>query len=136
MAYREVEKSLSTRVVELIRALQVLADSAKAVREGRLHQIIPLSGQVRALLTDRSTQAGPLLLEIARFLGQPIELFSMPEVTDPPLPGSLAEGLVLHVRGFPVTTHRQLPAQEAVHIEDFLDRRLLWYEGTRYSVRT
>ena len=62
--YRELDKPLAWRLGELLQSLLVLRDSLRGLRDQQLHQIIPLSGQLRALLTERSGQAAPLLREI------------------------------------------------------------------------
>jgi hypothetical protein len=48
-------------MVELLRALQLIFDSILAVRTGRLQHLISLSGQLRALLTERSSKADRLI---------------------------------------------------------------------------
>lgn len=134
MTHSELQKSFAVRLVELARGLQVVSDAVLALRAGRAHQVIPLSGQLRALLTDTTKHAGPLLLDIAAHFGETIEVFLMPEVGD--LPQVLQRTVTMHIAGFPISLHRQLPSQRRVTIEEFLNHRLLRHGETSFSVRT
>jgi hypothetical protein len=49
-----VPKDLGYRVLELLGSLQVIQDSLQLVRAGRVHQLIPVYGQLRAILRERS----------------------------------------------------------------------------------
>ena len=64
--YQPIPKPLGFRIQELMQSLQVIRDSLGAVRQGRLHQIIPVYGQLRALLSEKSKGNHPLLLDIAK----------------------------------------------------------------------
>lgn len=134
--YREIGKSLATRTVELVRALQLIRDSVGFMRAGQVRYLAPLSGQLRALLTDRSTKNEPLLLGISDALGLPLRVYSMPGIGDPEIPVELKGNLVLRVAGFPITVARQYTAQLETSFPELLDRDILFFKGNRYSART
>lgn len=133
--YREVSKSLAVRMVELLNALQILNDSISSIRNGRIHHLIVLSGQLRSLLTERSPKAGPLLFEIATLLGRDLELYSMPDAADPAFPEELKDEMLFHVSGLPLTVEKQIPAQQKISLESFLDTNLINLRGKHYSPR-
>lgn len=133
--YREIGKPLAVRMVELLRALQLIFDSILAVRTGRLQHLISLSGQLRALLTERSSKADPLLLELAKLLGKSLDIYCMPDVDNPEFPESLRKNMVLHVTGFPITIRRQFAAQRKLSFSGFLDYQIIHFKGTRYTPR-
>ena len=135
-AHEEVEKNIGHRLEELIQSLFVIRDSLELVRKGERHQLIPLYGQLRALLCDKSqTKNKPLLRSLAESVDVSLDVHCMPGVDDPRFPEELRESLVFHLSGFPVTLRRQLPAQITVALEDFIERDILHYKERRYSVR-
>jgi hypothetical protein len=133
--FRPVAKSLAFRLLELVRALQVIADSLKSVQEGRVHHLASLSGQLRALLTERSKQAEPLLLSVAKIFGDSLDIYCMPDVDDPTFPAELRKKTLLHVAGFPITTRQQFPAQRKLAFSSFLDQPIILYKGNKYTSR-
>lgn len=132
--YKPIPKPLGYRIQELIQSLQVIRDSLEAVRQGHLHQFIPLYGQLRALLSEKRKGNQPLLLTIAKEIGMQLEIYAMPGVDDDKaLPSELKKDLLLHLAGFPVSLHRELPGQCLITIEKFLDQKILIYEQKRYT---
>jgi hypothetical protein len=131
--YEPIPKLLGDRVQELLQALQVIRDSIEAVRRQRkLHQIIPVYGQLRALLSEKSKGNHPLLLTIAKELGEPLTFYCMPEPGN--LPDDLKKNAIFHLSGFPVTLEQELPAQSLTTTEAFLDKQILIYNERPYSV--
>lgn len=123
------------RLGELAQALQVIGDCLGGVRSGRSHLIVPIYGQLRSLLTERSRKAGPLLLEVAHNYGIELPIFAMSEPGPAAPPGSLGEKLHVHMAGFPISVTRQLGNQELITADQLLDRRLVFIKGTVYTVR-
>ena len=72
-------KTIGDRVIELTKALQVIRDSLNLIRQGKTYQIIPLCGQLRALLTDKSQSKKnkPLLVDLAVLLQKRLSVFAM-----------------------------------------------------------
>ena len=128
----DIPKPLTYRIQELIQSLQVVGDSVEAVQQRRLYQLIPLYGQLRALLCEKSKSNQPLLLTIAREIGMQLSLYCMPDVNDKNVPLGFKEDLVLHLSGFPVSIEKELPGQHIVKLEDFLNRKILFFKGREH----
>ena len=109
-----------------------MGDSLEAVRQGRLYQLIPLYGQLRALLTEKSKGNQPLLLTISEEIGMELNLYCMSDVEDKDLPSEFKQDLVLHLSGFPVAIEQELPGQHIIKLEDFLNREILFFKGREY----
>ncbi len=124
------------RTVELVRALQLIHDAIGRVRQGEVRYLAAMAGQLRALLTERTRTADPLLLHLASVLKQELNVYCMPDVNDPEFPPSLKDALLLHIAGFPVTANRQLAAQVPLAIEDLLARDIIFFRDRKYTVRT
>jgi hypothetical protein len=130
--YQKIRKPLLYRIQELIQSLQVMSDSLEAVKQGRLYQLIPLYGQLRALLSEKSKDNQPLLLTIAEEIGMQLNLYCMSDVNDKDFPSELIQNLVLHLSGFPVSIEQELPGQHIIKLEDFLNRKILFFKGREY----
>ena len=131
--HRPKPKPLGERIQELIQGLQVIRDSLEAVRQGKLHQIIPVYGQLRALLSEKRKGNHPLLLNIAKELRLALEFYCMPAADD--LPDQLKKNLVFHLSGFPVTLEQELPAQTLVSAEKFLNQKILIFNERPYLAK-
>jgi len=129
-------KPLIMRAIELVRALQIIAYSFQAVRASRIHQLTPLSGQLRALLTERTRRADPLLFELANLLSQPLDVYVMPGTDDLALPDTLQQDAMLQLSGLPVTLKQELPAQRKMDLKSFLQHPILKYKGQHYTAKT
>lgn len=127
--YREVKKPFSHRLLELSQSLSVIRDSLELLRKGKTHQIIPLAGQLRSLLVEKSKRNKSLLLIVARELKEDLSIFVMREL-DNELPG-----LVFSMSGFPVSLEKELPGQEKLTIEVFLDRSVITIGSNSYSMK-
>ena len=130
--YKSIRKPLLYRIQELIQSLQVMSDSLEAVKQGRLYQLIPLYGQLRALLSEKSKDNQPLLLTIAEEIGMQLNLYCMSDVDDKDFPSEFKQDLVLHLFGFPVSIEQELPGQHIIKLEDFLNRKILFFKGREY----
>lgn len=132
--YRSTTKPFAIRMVELVRALQLIRDSLVLLRStNHLRHLVPLSGQLRALLIDKSGE--PLLLKIAEELGKSLSLYCMPDVNDPEFPESLRDKLEIHLGGFPITPFRQLPKQISISFSAMLDQQIIHIRGNQYTVK-
>lgn len=131
--YKAVPKPLGIRIQELLQSLQVIRDSLTSVRQGKLHQIIPVYGQLRPLLSEKSKGNSPLLLDMARKMGLNLDFYCMSEAGN--LPEDLKKGLLLHLAGFPTTLEQELPNQNSISIEKFLDYQIVAYSGRSYKTK-
>lgn len=130
----QIEKPFADRMVELVRALQLIQDSLVHLRAGHVRHLVTLSGQLRALLVDRS--AKPLLLTVADILGKNLVVHCMPGVDKSSVPEHLKNGIVLHIAGFPITLHRQYPQQIELSFLGLLKQNILFYKGSLYTAET
>lgn len=133
--YRELGKPLAVRTIELLQGLQLIADALTRIREGELRYVTVLSGQLRALVAERSKGEVPLLLYIAEKFNFFLELYCMPGVDNPSFPAELRQNLILHVTGLPVTLQRQHKAQRKLQLVELLDQELIQFRGNAYSPR-
>jgi hypothetical protein len=134
--YREITKPFAIRMLELVQALQLVVDSLQGIRQGRIRNLIPLSGQLRALITERSKGAKPLLLDIAKELDEELRVYCMPGVDDPAFPAHLRNDLLLHVSGFPITYERQFAAQLEKSFSQLLEHQIVSLKGNNYTAKT
>lgn len=130
--YKDIPKPLDYHLQELIQSLQVMSDSLEGVQQGRLYQLIPLYGQLRALLSEKSKDNQPLLLTIAEKFGMELNLYCMSDVDDKDFPSEFKQDLALHLSGFPVSIEQELPGQHIIKLEDFLNRKILFFKGREY----
>lgn len=133
-AYQPVKKPLSVRVEELINSLLVVRDCLHALNRGARHSLIPLSGQLRALLYEKKRGNKPLLLDLADQLGHQMQVYSMPGVDEPTPPELRSAGLLLRMQGFPFSIQQEHPEQKPVSLADLLKREILEYKGKSYKV--
>lgn len=126
-----IPKPLAIRTLELIQGLLVLRDSIEKIKKGgrNAHQFIPIYGQLRALLYEKSKKNKSLLLDLAKILKQPLELWCMRPADVENYPA-----LVLCVSGFPVSVYQQFSQQEKITIENFLNHKFLYYNKQHYTV--
>jgi len=130
--YEEIEKGFANRFQEFIQSLQIINDSIQQFRSGKIHQIIPIYGQLRALLTEKSKKNTPLLFEIANEINASLDFYCMPDVDD--FPGILREGLLLHITGFPLSIKKELPKQISISLQDFLNHEIIFFNNKKYKV--
>lgn len=131
---REVEKAFSTKIIEVMEALQILRDAIEKVREGRWYYLSVLSGQMRSLLIDKSGGSERRLLYIAEKLNMPLRVFCMRGVDDSSFPLDIKP--LFRVSGFPITAERQLPGQMELSFDKLLDQPFILYNDIRYTART
>jgi hypothetical protein len=134
--YRDVTKPFAIRILELVQALQLVGDSLQEIRQGRIRHLVTLSGQLRALLAERSKGATPLLLDVAKEVHEELWLYCMPGVDDPNFPAPLRKELILHVSGFPITSQRQFAAQLEKSFPQLLEHKILSFNGNNYTAKT
>ncbi len=127
--YNSVNKPFSHRLFELSQSLSIVRDSLSLIKNGQLHQILPMAGQLRSLLVEKRKKNKSLLLVIAQELNEELNIFAMNEV-DLGLPG-----LIFSMSGFPVSLEQELPGQEIISLEAFLDRPIITMGPNSYSMK-
>jgi hypothetical protein len=121
---------------ELLRSLLVIRDSLEGLTQGKPHQILPLFGQLRALLAEKSKDNQPLLLDLAGVLKKEVKLWAFPGTDQdkfPVLPEP-AE-VLLRIGGLPLSTHKTSPNQQLLSLREVLDQKMLVYRGRHFSRR-
>lgn len=131
--YEEIEKTLGWRISELVQSLLVLRDAIYGCRNDMEHQLIPLSGQLRALLTDSSQKKPqePLLFAVAKAMQKELRLYAMPDTDEskPPIMPSI------HIAGFPVSLVKEFPAHEEILLEDLLKKKIVYINDKYWAVQ-
>lgn len=133
-----MKKPLEWRMKELLQSLLVIRDALLSCQMGQWHQMIPLSGQLRALLIERSRSDKktrtmvPLLRDLAQSNGEKLEIYVMPETDPSQLP--IKDGLVCHFSGFPISLQKQLPLQESRSIDSLLKQKVLLINEKLFTV--
>jgi hypothetical protein len=118
------------RLAELEQSLLVIRDALDGLEVNRVHQMLPLSGQLRALLVEKRRENPPLLIELAAALGVDIRLFAGPEIGN----DATDQEMLLDVGGTPLSSERLSADQDELSVEQFLSRRMLRVKGTSYSI--
>jgi hypothetical protein len=128
-----VSKDFGDSMSELLQSLQVVRDSVHGIARGRAHQVIPLSGQLRALLLENRNDSRALLIHATRYLGLSPTVFLMDGV-DVGLPAGAPTPL-FHLAGLPITMQKELPGQKEVALPDVAGLELIEFDGSRLSIK-
>lgn len=128
-------KPLSHRMQELIQSLLVLRDCMSEIRSGKSHHFIPIYGQLRSLLIEKSKKNKPLLIDLASILNQSMDIWCTRSAGPDsfPMPAEWKAAMKFNVSGFPVTVHQQFPSQTLISMEKFLDHKILYYNEQHYK---
>jgi hypothetical protein len=131
-SFQSIQKPLGRRVVELLQSLQIVRDCLGAVREGRDYQLVPLFGQMRALLAEKSADSAPLLVDLATILNQELRLYAFPGVDADGFP-RLEVDVALRVGGLPVSYHRIELSQRHLTLDEFLSQKIVEMRGRTFT---
>jgi hypothetical protein len=96
----------------------------------------PLYGQLRALLTDAASGNTPLLPAVAEGVGYALTLFSMASVDDDAEWPVTMDRPNIHVSTGAPSLHRNFPGQIEMTLADYLERKMVRWEGYTFSVRS
>lgn len=127
--YDFVKKDKIDRFLDLITSLQLVHDANKQIADGNVHHIISLSGQLRALLTEKSNKLEPLLFYIADKIDEKLDIYAM-ELTEYPYLGAEPE---LNYMNAMISSHRIFENQKVFRFEDFIQEGIFLYKGAKYS---
>lgn len=83
--YSPVNKPFSHRLFDLSQSLSVIRDSLILIRNGQIHQIIPMSGQLRSVLVEKRRKNESLLLVVAKELKEELNIFAMRDMSSFPV---------------------------------------------------
>ncbi len=118
---------------ELLQSLQVIRDSLAGITTGRAHQVIPLSGQLRALLLEKRADSHALLIHATKQLGLSPTVFRMDGV-DVGLPPEVPTP-IFHLAGPPFSLRQEIPGQKEVALSALPAHDLIEFDGTRLSIK-
>lgn len=127
------QKMIGDRIIELTKSLQVIRDALDLVKQGRAYQIIPLCGQLRALLTEKSKKNKPLLIHLAEILDKKLMIFSMPDTENSSVP--FKDEILFHMAGFPITLFKEHPLQTEISLSDLLKEKLINFKKITCSIK-
>lgn len=127
----KLPKSFQHRIQELTQSLQIIRDSLKLIAEGKQYQILPLYGQLRSLLTEKSRQNPSLFLDISEKLQYPLELYYLPSK---PFPENFPK-LAFVFMSPEISTSKQDIKQEKITLNDFLETTMITLKGIDYSTK-
>lgn len=133
-ASKQFTKTVGERLADLRASLLVLRDSLEAIKNRKLHFIIPIFGQLRALLVEKRRDNEPLLLDLAtRFRIDP-SIYWMPGSPEELSRATGIEPPVFYMGGFPMSLRKELPRQEPISINDLIKKEILFLKNSRYSI--
>lgn len=124
-----VSKSLGMRINELTQSLLVMRDCIDLVRRGKLHHFLPLYGQLRLLLTEKSRNNEPLLLAVSKGLGIPLNVGFTPLNHRTAPENTIAIWVPLDLNIEPNAF------DDLLTIDEFLDSSALYFDGRPYTSR-
>jgi hypothetical protein len=131
-SYDKIPKPLEYRLGELVQSLQIIRDGLQLLERGYSHQILPIAGQLRALLLDKTTP--PLLSSVAKALGKDLQVW-----TDGSIPGTRGPNpqpdILFGLGSIHLTAQREFAAQRQVTLEEALGAVVLHAAGTGFSAR-
>lgn len=131
-AYAEIPKTLEYRLAELIQSLNIIQDSFDLLERGHVHQILPIAGQLRALLLDKTTP--PLLFAVADAVGVKLEVW-----TEGAIPGnrgpSVHPEVVFSLRGTGLTPDKEFSEQRPIELREVLGSVVLYAAETKFTAR-
>lgn len=131
-SYAKVPKPVEYRLAELLQSLSVISDGLQLLQAGHAHQVLPIAGQLRALLTDRTTK--PLLFAVAELVGAHLRVW-----TEGGLRGTRGPGqdspLLFGMQGMYLTASQHMSTQIQVPLAEALDEVVLHAASTNYSAR-
>lgn len=125
----KISKSLGERLNELTEAMLVMRDCLTSLQQGKQYMLLPLYGQLRALIIETKTNT-PLLISVAEELSHNLELYHMETDTKPPLPS----GSYVHFRGPPFSRYKLLKNQRKSSLKDFIKLEMLDIQDKTYTL--
>jgi hypothetical protein len=132
----DVPKSPLDRLSEVFNALLIIKDLVALVQKGAYYHLIPIYGQLRALLTDK-TQRGankPLFLEVLGNLSPEAKMYCIDHFNET-VPGDESQPFAVDASALLMSVERNFPNQIEVSIIELLDKDVLSIGGRRLSLR-
>lgn len=128
--YTLIKKPLILRLSELACSLQIINDCYTLIDNGKLYQFIPVYGQLRSILTEKSKKQRPLLFEIAELFKEELKLYYKPYEE---LPDYLADS-VFHFLSPEISLEKEDSKQIPICLEEFLSKEVLLLNSKLYNM--
>ncbi len=124
-------KTINDRLHELTIALGIIYDSLTMINNGRLYQIIPLAGQLRALLCEGRNNTA-LLFDIAEKLNVKLPIFAMPSADLDLLPEETRKipDLCMNSGLLPITIMQEFEIQEQSEFKEIIEKNIIYAKET------
>ena len=131
-SYAKAPKPVEYRLGELVQSLLVIRDSLQLLQVGHGHQVLPIGGQLRALLTDRTTK--PLLYAVAESIGAELQVWTEGGLRGKRGPDQESP-LLFGMQGMHLTASQSMAGQIEVPLSEALDTVVLHAESTNFTAR-
>ncbi|MBT3209353.1 MAG: hypothetical protein HN704_12865 [Bacteroidetes bacterium] len=129
--YNPKKKGLLTRFVELYTSINILKDLIKQIDNGKSYLIIPIIGQLRSLLCEKSSKSKSLLIDIAEILDYQTEFYFIEQNI---ITIDSAKGLVFGVTPPILSVEKQDFNQKKTNLDEYLKKELIQIETKYYSI--
>lgn len=130
----KIYKPIGIKVCELLSSLQIIKDSLDLYMQGKKHEIIPISGQLRAILTDSTAKkngVAPLLFELAKVFNYDTSIYYSPINME----GCIQDGLVLQMVNPEPSLINRNGKQKKIRLSEFLDINICEVNKKKISAR-
>ena len=128
--YSLLAKPMVIRLSELACSLQIINDSYQLIEKGKSYQFIPIYGQLRSILTEKSKNQKPLLFEIADLFHEKLDLFYVPFED---LPDNLPKA-DFHFISPEISCEKIDKNQIPISLKNFLTEEIILLNSRKYKV--
>jgi hypothetical protein len=117
------------RLSELIQSLQIINDSIELILKGKTHQFIPVYGQLRSILTEKSKNQTPLLFELADQFNEKLQFYYTPFED---LPNHLPS-VDFHFISPEISSEKKEEKQILIEFKEFLSKDVILFNSRKYK---
>jgi hypothetical protein len=129
--YNPKKKVLLTRFIELYTSINILKDLIKEIDNGKSYLIIPIIGQLRSLLCEKSSKSKSLLIDIAEILDYQTDFYFIEQNI---ITIDSANGLVFGVTPPILSLEKQDFNQKKTNLGDYLKKKNIQLETKYYAI--
>lgn len=129
--YNTNKKGLLTRFIELYSSINILKDLIKEIDSGKSYLVIPVIGQLRSLLCEKSSKSKPLLIDIAEILKYQTDFYFIDQNI---ITIDSSQGLVFSVTPPILSIEKQVDNQKKTNLKDYINKKFIQIEEKYYSI--
>ncbi len=125
-----IHKTHLDRLVEFFQSMCIINDSINLYSQGKKHQLIPLYGQLRAILTDNAKKNVPLMKDIAEIIDVKLEVYYSElglENEDLPKPVFQMSNLFLGLE-------KEVHHQKLIDLFEFIEKPTIKVKANEYKL--